>query len=204
MKLLNVDVHLNTEATPETVIEQDPDAVVVATGSVPYIPDIPGVDGDNVFNVWQVLNGEVAVGDNVVIIGGDDDIQSLSTADFLAEQGKKIEVLSVDYHCGSKIEPCTKQAIYQRLFQKGVVLTPNTGVREISGNTVVVYNVFNREERRIEGADTIIIAYGGQDNGALYYALKEKVKEIYVVGDASGVRRVHDATMEGATVGRAL
>ena len=48
MKLLKVDVHLNTEATAEIVRKQDPEAVVVATGSVPHIPDIPGLDGDNV------------------------------------------------------------------------------------------------------------------------------------------------------------
>ncbi len=204
MKLLNVDVHLDTEVTAEMVTEQDPDAVVVATGSVPYVPDIPGIDGGNVVEVPEVLNGEVTVGNNVVIIGGDGDIQSLSTADFLAELGKKVEVLCPDHHCGSKIEPCTKQAIYQRLYQKGVILTPNTEVKEISGDTVIAYNLFTREERRIEGVDTVVIAYGGQEDNALYYVLKERVREIHLVGDANGVRRVHDATRDGTIVARAL
>jgi len=204
MRLLNVDVHLNTEVTAEMVTEQDPDAVVVATGSVPFIPDIPGVDGDNVVTVWQVLKGEVAVGNNVVIIGGDDDIQSLSTADFLADLGKKVEVLSMDYHCGSKIEPCTLQALYQRLLKRNVILTSNTEVKEISSNTGITNNLFNQEERRIEGVDTIVIAYGGREDNALYYTLKDRVREIHVVGDADSVRRINDATMDGATVGREL
>jgi 2,4-dienoyl-CoA reductase-like NADH-dependent reductase (Old Yellow Enzyme family) len=84
MDKLNVNVHLNTEVNTEMVMKQNPDAVVVATGSIPHIPDIPGVDGDNVVEVRQVLNDEVEVGNTVVIIGDDDDIQSLSTADFLA------------------------------------------------------------------------------------------------------------------------
>jgi len=204
MKLLNIDVHLDTEVTVDMVTEQDPDAVVVATGSVPYIPDIPGIDSDNVVEARQVLNGEVEVGNNVVIIGGDGDIQSLSTADFLTELCRKVEVLCPDYYCGSKIEPCTQQSIYQRLFQNGVVLTPHTEVKEISGNTVVTYNVFSREERRIDGIDTVVIAYGGREDNAMYYALKDKVREIHVVGDANGVRRVNDATGDGAAVGRAL
>jgi len=204
MKLLNVDVHLNTEVTAEMIEKQAPDAVVVATGSVPLIPDIPGVDGHNVVEVQQVLKGEVDVGNNVVIIGGDGDIQSLSTADFLAERGKKVEVLCPDDNCGFKVEPCTKQAIYQRLLRNGVTLTPNTEVKEISGGTVIVYNIFSREERRIEGVDTVVIAYGGREDNALYYALKDRVREIHVVGDANGVRRIHDATMDGTTVGRAL
>jgi 2,4-dienoyl-CoA reductase-like NADH-dependent reductase (Old Yellow Enzyme family)/thioredoxin reductase len=204
MKQLNVDVHLNTEVTPEMVEELAPDAVVVATGSLPLVPTIPGVDGDNVVNVWQVLNEEVEVGDNVVIIGDDDHIQSLSTADFLAERGRKVEVLCWNYYFGSKVEPATRQAIYQRLLRNGATLTPNTRVKEISGKTVVTTNFFTSEERRIEGVDTVVIACGGQENNELYYALRDRVKEIHIVGDANGVRKVHDATMDGAIVGRLL
>ncbi|MBM4463043.1 MAG: hypothetical protein FJ012_06850 [Chloroflexi bacterium] len=93
MKLLKIDVHLNTEVTAEMVQGQDPQAVVVATGSVPYIPDIPGVDGDNVVEVREVLSGEAEVGDNVIVIGFDSDIQSLSTGELLADRGKKVEIL---------------------------------------------------------------------------------------------------------------
>jgi len=204
MKLLNIDVHLNTEVTSDIVKKQDPEVVVVATGSIPLIPYIPGVDGDNVVNVWQVLNEEVDVGNNVVIIGDDDHIQSLSTADFLAEQGKRVEILCWNYYFGSKVEPATRQAIYQRLLRNGVTLTPNTRVREISGNTVITFNIFTSEERRIEGVDTVVIACGGREDNALYYALKDQVNEIHLVGDANGVRKIHDATMEAATVGRLL
>jgi len=204
MKLLKVDVHLNTEVTAEIVKKQDPEAVVVATGSIPYIPDIPGVDGDNVVEVREVLNGEVQVGDNVVIIGFDGDIQSLSTADFLADRRKKVEVLCPDYQLGFKLDSATKHAIHQRLFQKGVKLTPNTGVKKICGNTIIAFNVFTNEEREIEGVDTVIIGYGGQEDNALYYALKDQVREVHLVGDANGVRRIFEATLDGATVGRAL
>jgi len=204
MKLLGVDVHLNTEVTAEMVKEQSPDAVVVATGSVPLVPDIPGVDGENVVNVWQVLNEEAEIGDNVVVIADDDHVQSLSAADFLAERGKKVEVVFWNYYAGSKAEPATRQAIHQRLLRNGVKLTPNTRVREIDGSTVVTVNVFTSEENRIEGVDTVVLGCGGKENNSLYYALKGQVPEIHAVGDANGVRKVHDATMEGATVGRQL
>ncbi|MDP2919663.1 MAG: FAD-dependent oxidoreductase [Dehalococcoidia bacterium] len=204
MTLLGVDVRLNTQVTPELVKQENPEAVVVATGSVPHIPDIPGIKGKNVVNVWQVLNGEVETGNSVVIIGDDDHIQSLSTADFLAEQGKKVEVLCWGYYHGPKIEPATRQAIYQRLLTKGVVLTPTTAVKEIAGDAVVTYNIFTNQERRIEGVDTVVVACGGRENNALYYALKGFVEELYLVGDANGVRKIHDATNEAAVLGRML
>lgn len=43
-------------------------------------------------------------------------------------------------------------------------------------------------ERKIEGVDTVVIACGGRENNALYYALKDRVKEIHLVGDAMGIR----------------
>ncbi len=204
MKILNIDLHLNTEVSAEMVKEQNPDAIIVATGSVPHIPDIPGLNGDNVVNVWQVLNQEVEVGDNVVVIGDDDQVASLSTADFLAEQGKKVEFLCWGYYAGAKVEPATREAIHQRLLQKGVIISPLTIVNEVSDNTVITMDRFTNEERRIEGVDTVVVACGGRENNALYYNLKDQVDEIYVVGDANGIRKVHNATMDGAIVGRTV
>ena len=204
MSLRDVDIHLNTEVTADMVKGHNPDAVIVATGSIPLIPDIPGIDGENVVNVWQVLNGEVKVGNNVVVIGDDDQMQSLSTADFLAEQGKKVEILCWGFFPGSKVEPATREMAYQRLLQKGVVLSPHTIVNEISGNTVITMDRFTNEEGRIEGVDTVVVACGGREDNGLYYDLKDRVEEIYVIGDAGGVRKVHNATMDGATVGRTV
>jgi pyruvate/2-oxoglutarate dehydrogenase complex dihydrolipoamide dehydrogenase (E3) component len=202
MNLLGVSVHLNTEVTAEMVAKEAPDAVVVATGSIPLIPDIPGID--KAVEMRQVLRGEVEAGERVVILGIDDDIQGLSVADFLAELGKKVEILCPGYFCGAKVEPCTRQAIYQRLFQKSVILSPHTWIKEVSGSTIIAINSLTYEERRIEGVDTVVCSYGGKENNALYYALKDKGIEPHIIGDAYNIRRVRDATMDGAIVGRAI
>jgi len=63
------------------------------------------------------------------------------------------------------------------------LFSPHTGVKEIAGNTVVTYNVFTRNERRIDGADTVTIAWGAREENALYDAMKDKVKEIHKIGE---------------------
>lgn len=205
MKLLGVDVHLNTDVTVELVTEKNPDAVVIATGSVPFNPDIPGIEGDNVCEVRQVLTGEVEVGDSIVILAGELGMQALGTADFLAEKGKKVEVLyPYNQVLPMTIEPNTRQSVYQRLYRNGVVVTVDTGVKRISGNTVIAFNALTNEERRIENVDNVIVAYGGLPDDALHYALKNKVKEIHLVGEAQSIRKLHHITMDGATTGRAL
>jgi len=204
MRVLNVAVHLGTEVTAQTVQAESPDAVVVATGSVPYLPRIAGAEGAHVVEVRAVLAGAAAVGDRVVILALDNDIQSLSCADFLAERGTQVEVLGRSYDFGSKLDSATKHAIHRRLYQHGITLTPNTDVKEIRGRTVVAFNVFTEQERRIDNVDTVVIACGGQEDNVLYGTLKAHVREIHLAGDANGVRRISDAALDGAIVGRAL
>jgi len=66
----NVKLELNKAVTPEYVKELKPDIVVVATGSVPVMPPIPGFDKDNVTNVPDTLTGKAKIGKNVAVIGG--------------------------------------------------------------------------------------------------------------------------------------
>jgi mycofactocin system FadH/OYE family oxidoreductase 2 len=204
MKLLGVAVHLGVTVTPEMVLKEKPDAVVVATGAVPYIPDIPGADGKNVVEVRQVLQDEVEVGQNVVIADYQNHILGLETAEFLADRGAKVELLTGDAFAGGRSEASTLEILYSRVLNKGVVITTLTKVREIKGNTVVAYNVFTNVDRYIEGVDTIVFATDGKANDSLYRSLKGKVKELYEVGQCVSPRKLLESVYDGAVVGRKL
>jgi mycofactocin system FadH/OYE family oxidoreductase 2 len=71
LKKLPVEVILDKEVTAEFVLEQNPDVVIIATGSVPRECPVPGADGSNIFNVWQVLLGETNLGNRVLFIDYD-------------------------------------------------------------------------------------------------------------------------------------
>jgi len=204
MKLLGVDVHLNSEVTADTVKKENPDVVVVATGSFSRVPyGIEGANQENVVNVRQVLTGRAEVGQTVLVIDGQRHIQGLSTADFLAQQGKTVELITEDPDVGMEMELVTKMALRYRLAMAGVKLTTATRLGKISGNTVTVIDLFTGQVREI-GIDTVVLSYGGLENNELYYALKDQVKEVYAVGDCKGVRKIVWATAEGAMVGRMI
>lgn len=204
MKLLGVDVHLNTEVTADMVKAMNADAVVVATGSFPFIPRIDGIDLPHVVETRAVLNGEAQVGDNVLIIAGEQNMEALTVADFCAQQGKRVEVVTEEYFAGIHVDPPTRMATYTRLCQGGVNFTPLHKVREIKPNSVIISNAFTLEDREIENIDTVIVACGGQEDNALYYALKGQVKELHRVGDCNGVRRLPDATLEASRTARSI
>jgi len=204
MELLGVDVHLETEITPESVMEIDPDAVVVATGSVPLELDLPGGDQKNVVEPRSVLEGNAEVGQNVVVVAGEHNMQALTTADSLAERGKQVQVLTEAFYAGSQAPLGTCQSVYTRLLRAGVTITVVTGVKEIQGNMVITHNVFTGAEGRIEGVDTVVAAMGGKANDSLFRSLKGKVKELYAVGDCAQPRLVPQATLDGLRIGTRL
>ena len=206
MELLGVDMHLNTLVTEEVVKEENPDVVIVATGSVPRLPyGIKGIDQDNVIkSVREVLNGTAEVGQNVLIVDAQRHIQGLSTADFLAEKGKTVELITEDPDVGGDMEGVTKMALRFRLAMQGVKLATGTRLQEISGSTVTVADLFSTKTRVIENIDTVILSYGGVENNELFYALQNQVKEIYSIGDCKGVRKIVWATADGATVARMI
>jgi len=201
MKLLGVDVHLQTEVTTEMVLKINPDAVVVGTGSVPLELDVPGGDQENVVEPRMVLTGKAEVGQHVVVVAGEHNMQALTTADTLAEKGKNVHLITEAFYAGSQAPLGTCQAVYSRLLRAGAVITNMTAVKEIDGNTVITRNVFSDAEDRIENVDTVVAALGGKAENALYRSLKGRVKALYAVGDCTQPRILPQTTLDGLRVG---
>ncbi len=204
MNHLGVEVLLETTVTAEMVREKSPDAVVVAAGSVPTSPPVPGGDRANVVWVRDVLQGEVDAGDNVVVVAAEQHEQALGVAIFLADKGKRVELLTHCLYAGSELDMGTMGFMYGQLLSKGGVITPLTRVKAIEEHAVVTAHAMTGLERRIEGIDTVVFAAIGRADDALYHALKGEVKEIYAVGQCLAPRLLTDSIWDGAHVGRLL
>jgi mycofactocin system FadH/OYE family oxidoreductase 2 len=204
MNQLGVEVVLETEVTAEMVKEKNPDAVVIATGSLPTRPPVPGGDRANVVWVRDVLRGEATVGERVVVIAAEHHEQALGVANFLAGRGKKVELINHCLYAGIELDSGTMGFMYRQLLNQGGAITPLTRVKEIEEQAVVTLNVLTGAERRIEGVDSVVIAAIGQADDTLYRALKGEVKEIYAVGQCLSPRLLPDSIWDGNRVGRWL
>ena len=201
---LGVDVRLNTEATADVVLAESPDAVVVATGSTAYVPDVPGADGGNLVTVNDVMSG-VATGDNVVLVDTQGTPAGPTVAEHLADQGKRVEIVTGLKWVGSDINVAAWHHLYERLLTKGVVMTHMTGVAQIGEDSVDVYHVVHPlATRTIESVDTVVMAGGGRANTDLYESLRGKVKELHTVGDCAQPRDIDMATYTGHKAAVAL
>jgi NADPH-dependent 2,4-dienoyl-CoA reductase/sulfur reductase-like enzyme len=202
---LNIEVHLSSEATDEKVLELSPDVVIVATGATGYIPeDITINDGRNVCEASQVLQREVVPGRRVLVVAGDRHMRAMTTIDFLLDKGCAVEAITEDMSFGEQIEYNTAVMVFERLYTKGVRLTPLTAVRSIDDNHVRLVNVLTGEEEERE-VDTIVFAVGARANDGLLKDLRTKTKaQVVGIGDCVAPRRMVWAIREGAKVGREL
>ncbi len=201
---LGVDVRLNTAATADEILREKPDAVVVATGSVPQRPPIPGADAPHVCDVSDLLLGRASPGKRAVVIDGESFYRALIAADFLLQQGCEVEVLSPVFFVGMNVTMPSLIITYMNLCSAGAVLTPLHMVSRIEDRAVHAYHVFSGADRVLPDVDTVVLAYPGRAENSLYRELKGRVPELYSIGDCVAPRKVDMAILEGHDVGRRI
>jgi NADPH-dependent 2,4-dienoyl-CoA reductase/sulfur reductase-like enzyme len=198
---LQVDVRTGAEAGVAGVLAETPDVVIVATGSTPWRPPIPGVDRMQVVSAREVLAGKAPVGDRVVVVDTQGRTEGCTIAEYLADLGKRVEIVTGLPYVGRDITPVVWHHLLERLLTKRVRLTPFTGVSEILDDGLAVYNVVTREPSRLDGVDTVVFAAGGQADDRLYHQLEGRVAEVWLIGDGFEPRDIEMAVVDGHRAG---
>lgn len=160
---LGIEIHLNTEVTPELARGKDPDIVIVATGSKPILLNVPGVDKEKVITASDLLLGKKQPGEKVVVVGGGK--VGCETALWLAQQSKKvtlIEKLNDLMATGPPVPWMTRVMLLDLLKFHKVNAMTNTTLLEVIDEGAVVIN--KSSCRDILQADTLVGAVGLQSS----------------------------------------
>ncbi len=192
-------VVMNVEATADTINKAKPDVVILATGVRPFVLEMPGVTGANVVQAGDVLEGKVKTGDRVIVIGGE--LVGCETAEFLADQGKKVIVMRRGPEMAVNVGPSNRSFLLNRLLEKGVTLLPGIKYREITPAGLSITTA--EGEPKTIAADTIVLAAGAVPENKLYETLAGDTTEIHCIGDCVKPRTIRDAITEGFRIGPA-
>ncbi|WPC75579.1 NADH:flavin oxidoreductase [Vibrio porteresiae] len=174
---LGVEVLLNTTASADMIRELNPDICILATGGTPYLEQNPdwGAAEGLVVSTWDILNGTVEPGKNVLIFDSICEFSGMSAADYLLSKGAKVELVTDDIKPGVGIGGTTFPTYYRSLYEKDVIMTSDLGLikvyREGENLIAVLENEYTgRKEERV--VDQIVVENGTRPNEALYYELK--------------------------------
>lgn len=189
----NVRVIYGQKGTRASIENINPDVIIAATGSVPLIPNIPGIEAKRVVTSRDVLSERVNLGKKAIILGGG--TMGCETAEYLAEKGQEVVILEILPDLATDAIPWMRKIIIERLRQKGI--RAFTGVREERITKDGVEIVDRAEHRVFINADDIIIAAGSTPDPDLPRSLKDMAKEFYEIGDCKEARRILEAIYEG-------
>ena len=191
-KRAGVHFKMNTEATKALIEKENPYAVIIATGSTPLVPPIPGLKGDNVIVVNDYYKEKDKVTDHVVVFGGG--LAGCECAIHLGMEGKHVELvemrdqLAVDANIRHRplLLAQIDKYVKAHIGLKGLEVTSN-GIlcEDKDGNKVT-----------IEGT-TVICALGQRSTTKTVEELQDTAPFVRVIGDAAKVSTITNAVYWG-------
>ncbi len=219
VKKYGVDVQLGKEFDAESIAAERPDVVVVATGGEASLPDVSGLDNKNVIKssdlygtlrfylrlfgpklLRDATSVWMPVGRSAVIIGGA--IQGCQLGEFLTKRGRKVTIVDTGEELGKWMYPERKTRLFYWFDRKGVERIANAKLVEITKDGIIV----DTEDtgKRFINADNVICALPFAPNLDLFDKLRDKVPEIYAIGDCQEPGLIPDSTSAGWRVGNAI
>ena len=201
----------NTEVTKEFLEKEKPDSLIVATGAVPEVPDIPGADKPHVKSMFDVFTGKAKLGKNVVILGGSGAAISLTlfVIDRLEKEGVKdpgIAMIDPAPRFGWDVNPSYIWRYRLRLKKANVQELTYGKIKEITDDGVradwTVIDRKTKEKQEFKNlkvpADTVILARLIPNRELGYSSYKG---DTAMIGDCVWVRRGFDAIQDGYRLG---
>lgn len=196
---------LNVKVQPNTRVKGDfrkhypeIDVVVLATGA-DIDTALPSTNGTRVLSGYDVIDGKVEVGENIIVIGGGK--VGLSIAESLASAGKNVTVLEAEKRIAQDVMATWKWRHITWVQELGIKTVTSVKIKEIRPEGVAVIN--EKGDETVIEADTVISS-ARYSNQALLDDLEYAVDELYSIGDAIKPRGLYQAIQEGYRMGARL
>jgi 2,4-dienoyl-CoA reductase-like NADH-dependent reductase (Old Yellow Enzyme family) len=204
-----VPVHLNMEIDVKKVKAENPDVVVVATGSYPYLQPILGSDETDIkiIDVSSALLKPELIGNNVLVFDKNGHVKGGGITEYALAIGATVYCVTpysqIGLDCDSNSLTQLKRRLYRYENFKGVI--PEYDIKALGKNTVILYHIFNTAlEMKLTGIDTLILADRNIADNKLYKELKRVRKEVYAIGDCVAPRKIEQGIYEAEILARKL
>jgi 2,4-dienoyl-CoA reductase-like NADH-dependent reductase (Old Yellow Enzyme family)/thioredoxin reductase len=170
---LGVDVRYNFYAEADDIHALQADIVIIATGGLPDMDGIPGLE--LCLNSWDVLAAEPVTAETVVVFDETGRHAGSGVADYLAQQGKQVELITVDGSFGRELTETDIIAQRRRLAQHAVKISTDLELVRVSkqGTQYLAelrHLLTGATEQRVTGA--VVAERGTTPLDELFHALR--------------------------------
>jgi len=204
LELAQVEVRKGVRVDKALVEAEAPDAVIVATGAIPFRPNIEQDGRMQVVDSWQVIRGEVTVGASVLVSDWRCDWIGIGVAEALARAGSSVRLAVNGTTAGEVLPLYVRDHSVGRLHRLGVTITPFARLYGCDGDTVYLQHTTSGEPMTVEGIDTLVLCHGHAPVMELGEALADFAGDLHIVGDGLAPRTAEEAIFEGFRAAWAL
>lgn len=210
-KLRNLYIFTSTEASGLFVKNLKPDVIINATGSIPLLPPIPGLneyidqDGSKVYSILRMIReidrlGEGAEGKEIVVVGGG--AVGLDVVEFFAPRGAKVTVVEMMEQVGRDLDPISKLRMQEIILEHGVTQMTRTALVNVKEDRFTVKTPAG-EEKELP-FDYGFVCLGMKSKSPILEEIEQIFDqegiEVLNIGDSVRARRIIDGVSEGHNV----
>ena len=187
-----VEIRLNTEVTKEYAERENADALIIAVGSEPLVPPIPGLDGENVVIVNNYYKETAKVGNDVVVFGGG--LAGCECAIHLGQEGKTVHLVEMRDELAPDANVRHRPLLLKEIEKYVTVHTGYNGLR-VTGEGIVCADK-DGDEVLVPGR-SVICALGQRSRSGVVDELRDAAPFVWVIGDAAKVSTITNAVYWG-------
>lgn len=187
-----VEIHLNIEVTPELAEKENADALIVAVGSTPLVPPIPGLDGENVVIVNDYYKQKEKVTDKVVVFGGG--LAGCECAIHLGMEGKEVHLVEMRNELAPDANVRHRPLLLKEIDK---YVTVHTGCRGMEVTKEGIICETEEKEQILVPGTSVICALGQHSRTDIVDTLRDCAPYVAVIGDAGKVSTITNAVYEG-------
>lgn len=200
MKRCHVTIKTGVKVNPAMIKEFKPDDVILATGSLPSIPPIDGIDRS--ISSWKLLEGKAKVPTKDVIILGGGETGS-EVPDMLPQDGHDVTIVDMLPELAMSRERVSRGEFLRRLKKENVKSVMNAVVTKITDDGIT-YVEKNSGHNGFVAGKSVVIALGQKPVTDLQDTLDEMEVPYQVIGDAFEVRNIASANRMGFDAGQQI
>lgn len=187
-----VKIQTGTEVTPEFADAFGADALIIAVGSKPLVPPIPGLDGENVILVNDYYLKQEKVEDTVVVFGGG--LAGCECAIHLGQQGKQVHLVEMRDALAPDANVRHRPLLLKEIEKYVTVHTGNRGL-EVTQEGVLCEDPEGNQV--LIPGKTVICALGQRSRSDVAEGLLNAAPFVRVIGDAAKVSTITNAVYQG-------
>ena len=199
LKVLPVEIHTGEAVTADQLRNMDADVIIVAAGSVPVTPKVPGIDDKKVIGCMEAFAHPEKVGQKVMVIGGG--LVGCEMALEYAQDGKEVtvvEALPKILSAGIPSPIPNGQMIPDLFEHHHVVVLENHRLSAVEDGRVILES---DGQKKAFDADSVVIAVGFRPVPSMAQELKGCGAAVYEIGDGQKVSTILHAVWDGYEVG---